>query len=112
MAINKSVPRNHLCDAHGWTTIHVLQKQLSICTHTVVSGKIQIQKGPAFFRNVQSFVDYSMEKSIRYNFLIDLENILHKLSSDYSFNMCFSRRFPYIDGPSFPPYKPLQNIHF
>ena len=25
-----------------------------------------------------------MERSIRYNFLIDLENIQHKLSSDYS----------------------------
>ena len=33
---NKSVPRNHLIDAHKWTTIHVLQKQLSICTHTIV----------------------------------------------------------------------------
>ena len=33
---NKSVPRNHLSDAHKQTTIHVLQKQLSICTHTVV----------------------------------------------------------------------------
>ena len=56
---NKSVPRNHLSDAHLWTTIHVLEKQLSICTHTVVitilrtwavraelqySGKIEIQK--------------------------------------------------------------------
>ena len=59
---NKSVPRNHLSDAHKWKTIHVLQKQLSICTHTVVitillawnvraelqySGKIQIQKLPS-----------------------------------------------------------------
>ena len=33
---NKNVPRNHLSDAHKWTPIHVLQKQLSICTHTVV----------------------------------------------------------------------------
>ena len=24
-------------DAHKWTTIHVLQKQLSICAHTVVT---------------------------------------------------------------------------
>ena len=32
----KSVPQNHLSDAHKWTTIHILQKQLSICTHTVV----------------------------------------------------------------------------
>ena len=27
--INKGVPRNHLCDAHQWTTIHVLY-----CIHT------------------------------------------------------------------------------
>ena len=67
----KRVPRNHLSDAHKWTPIHVLQKQLSICTHTVVitillawavraelqySGKIEIQKRPALFRNPQSFV--------------------------------------------------------
>ena len=79
----KSVPRNHLSDAHKWTTIHVLQKQLSICTHTVVitilkawavkaelqySVKIEIQKQPALFRNFQSFVDCSMERSVRYNF--------------------------------------------
>ena len=61
---NENVPRNHLSDAHKWTTIHVLQKQLSICTLTVVialavraelqySGKIEIQKRPALFRNPQ-----------------------------------------------------------
>ena len=33
---DKSVPQNHLSDTNWWTTIHVLQKQLSICTHTVV----------------------------------------------------------------------------
>ena len=32
----KSVPRNHLSDAHKWTTIRVLQKQLSVCAHAVV----------------------------------------------------------------------------
>ena len=32
------------------------------------SGKIEIQKRPALFRNPQSFVDCSMERSIRYNF--------------------------------------------
>ena len=53
-----------------------------------------------------------MERSIRYNFLIDLENIQHKLSSDYSLNIYFSRLFPYIDGPSFSPYIPLQNVDF
>ena len=30
--------------------------------------------------------------------MIDLESIQHKLSSDYSLTICFSRRFPYIDG--------------
>ena len=53
-----------------------------------------------------------MERSIRYNFFIDLESIQHKLSSDYSLNIYSSRRFPYIDSPSFSPYKPLQNVDF
>ena len=53
-----------------------------------------------------------MERSIRYNFFIDLVGIQHKLSSDYSLNICFSRRFPYIDGPSFFPHKPLQHVRF
>ena len=44
--------------------------------------------------------------------MIDLESIQHNLSSDYSLDVCFSRRFPYIDGPSFSPYKPLQNVDF
>ena len=44
--------------------------------------------------------------------MIDLESIQHKLSSDYSLKIYFSRRFPYIDGPSFFPYKPLQNVDF
>ena len=44
--------------------------------------------------------------------MVDLESIQHKLSSDYNLNMCFSRRFPHIDGPSFWPCKPLQNVHF
>ena len=72
------------------------------------SGKIEIRKRPALFRNPQSFVDCSTERSIRYNFLIDLESIQHELSSDYSLNIYFSRRFPYIDGPSFSLYKLLQ----
>ena len=42
-----------------------------------------------------------METSIRHNFFIDLESIQHKLSFDYSLNICFSSRFPYIDGPLF-----------
>ena len=103
----------------------VLQKQLSICTHTVVITiflawavrtailcKIEMQKRPALFRSPQSFVDFSMERSIRYNFLIDLESIQLKLSSDYSLNIYFSCRFPCIDSPSFSLYKPLQNIDF
>ena len=81
---NKSMPRNHLGDAHKWTMTHVLQKQLSTCAHTAVitilykawvikaelqySGKTEIQKRPALFRNPQSFVDCSMKRSIRYNF--------------------------------------------
>ena len=51
-----------------------------------------------------------MERSIKSNFFIDLESIQHKLSSEYSLNVCFSRRFPYIYGPSFSQYKPLQNM--
>ena len=76
------------------------------------SGKIEIQKRPALFRNPQGFVDCSMERSIRYNFFIDLESIQHKLSSDCSLNIYLSRRFAYIDGPSFSPNKPLQNVDF
>ena len=76
------------------------------------SGKIEIQKRPALFRNPQSFVDCSMEGRLGVTFLIDLENIQHKISSEYSSNIYFSRRFPYIDGPSFSPYKPLQNVDF
>ena len=53
-----------------------------------------------------------MERSIRYNFSIDLERIQHNLSSDYSLNIYFLSRFPYIDSPSFSPYKPLQNVDF
>ena len=76
------------------------------------SGKIETQKRPEIFRNPQSFVDCSMEMSIRYNFLIDLESIQHKLSSDYSLNIYFSCRFPFIDSPPFSPYEPLQNVDF
>ena len=44
--------------------------------------------------------------------MIDLESIQHKLSTDYSLTIYFSRRFSYIDGPSFSPYKPLQEVDF
>ena len=43
-------------------------------------------------------------------FLIDLESIQHKLSSDYSLTICFSRRFLHIDGPSFSTYKRLRKV--
>ena len=42
--------------------------------------------------------------------LLILESIQLKLSSDYRLNIYFSRRFPYIDGPSFSPYKPFLGI--
>ena len=45
-------------------------------------------------------------------FFIDLKSIKHKFSSDYGLNIYFSRRFAYIDSPSFSPYKPLQNVDF
>ena len=44
--------------------------------------------------------------------MIDLESIQHKLSSDYILNIYFSLRFPFVDSPSFSPYKPLQNVDF
>ena len=34
------------------------------------------------------------------------------LSFDYSLNIYFSCRFPCIDGLSFSPYQPLQNVNF
>ena len=83
----------------------------SVRTELQCSGKTEIQKRPALFRNSQSFVDCSMERSIRYIFFY-LENIQHKLSSDYGLNIFFSSRFPYICGPSFSLYKPLQNVDF
>ena len=52
------------------------------------------------------------ESSNFYRLLDDLESIQHKLSSDYCLIIYFSRRFPYIDSPSFSPYKPLQNVDF
>ena len=79
---------------------------------SVYSGKIEIQTRPALFRNPQSFVDCSIERPIRYNVLIELQRIQRKLSSDYSLNIHFSRRFPYNDGPPFSQYKPLQNVDF
>ena len=119
------MPRNHLSDAHKWTTIHVLQKQLSICTHTVVITMgclIELNYNTLVklrYRNGQHYSEILKVSSIArwkgrlgITFLIDLENIQHKISSEYSSNIYFSRRFPYIDGPSFFPYKPLQNVDF
>ena len=81
-------------------TVGLRQKQLSICTHTVVitilqgwagraglqySGKIETKiQTASTFPESQSFIDCSMERSIRYNFWIDLGSIQHKLSFDYS----------------------------
>ena len=53
-----------------------------------------------------------MKMLIRCNFLIDLDSTHNKLSSDYSFNICFSCCFPYTDGQSFSQYKPLRIVHF
>ena len=83
---------------------------LELNCNTLVKLRL-LQKRP-LLRNPQSFVDCSMERSIRYNFFIDLESIQHTLSPDYSLNMYFSRRFPHIDSPSFSPYKSLQNVDF
>ena len=95
-----------------YSIVITILKAWAVKAELQYSVKIEIQKRPAQLRNSQSFVDCSIERSIRYNFLIDLESIQHKLSSDYSLNMYFLRRFPYIDGPSFSPYKPLQNVDF
>ena len=67
------------------------------------------------YRNGQHYsgilkVSCSMESRQGIIFLIDLESIQHKLSSDYSLNIYFSRRFPYIDSHHFlrtNPYKIL-----
>ena len=94
-------------------------RNICLCTHAVVitilqvwagraelqySSKIQIQKRPPLFRNLQSFVNCSMKRSIWCNFI---ESIQHKLSSDNGLNACFSHRFPHIDGSSYSLYKLL-----
>ena len=68
---------------------------------------------------INDFCNSSEQRSFIYRLkkkglvdLIDLEGIQDNLSSDYRLNMCFSRRFPCIDGPPISPYKPLQNVHF
>ena len=53
-------------------------------------GKIEVEKRPALFRNPQSFVDCLMERSIGIIFLINLESIQHKLSSENSLNIYIS----------------------
>ena len=71
--------------------MHTNEQRFSItetivyCTHTVMitiiqawavraelqySGKTEIQKQPELFRNPQSFVSCSMERSIRYKFFL------------------------------------------
>ena len=102
------------------TLTHSIWEQFSTLTHTIEANlfslwadgvkvehpaKIQTLDQPEFFQNLQSFADCSMKMLIRYDFLIDLESIHNKLSSDYSLNICFSRRFPCTDGQSFSQYK-------
>ena len=58
---NKSVPRNHLSDVHKWTTIHVLRKQLSICTYTVVRPGFHYTANATTTTQKQS--DYKVEQS-------------------------------------------------
>ena len=106
LRITETIVYLYTCSSDNHLTAWAVRVELQC------SGKTEIQKRPALFRNPQSFVDCSMERSIRYNFFIDLESIQHKQSSDYGLNICFSRRFPCICGPSFSPYKPLQNVDF
>ena len=86
--------------------IHVLQKQLSIFAGTTVitillalagSTEIEysreIQTRLRLFRNLQSFVDCSAERSIRYIFFIHLESIHHKLA--------FFQEFFFRDGKTY-----------
>ena len=57
------------------------------------SGKILKKSFSGIFKG-SSIVRWKGRKGIV--FLVDLESIQHRLSSDYSLNICFSRRFPYI----------------
>ena len=86
------------------------------CVGTRTRERSRIIQNRCFFSVSQMFpllllrlLDRKVDKV---QFFIDLENIQYKLSSDYSLNICFSRRFRYIDGPSFSPYKPSQNVRF
>ena len=88
---------------------HITETQ-SICIHnrnTLVNFRYKNgQHFPGIFPG--SLADCSMEKSIKYNFFIDLESIQHKLLSEYSLNV--SRTVTLV--VNFSPYKPLQHIHF
>ena len=76
--------------------------ELTVLHQLEYPGKIQKQDKP------ESFFDYSTKMSIRHNVLIDLD----KLSSDYSWNICFSCLLPHTDAQSFSHYKPLKNVQF
>ena len=113
--LKKSVPRNHLSDAHKWTTIHVSQKQLSLLhiqywQPSYKLGLLELNCNTLVklkYRKVQHYSGILKVSSIARRkgrgiiFLTDLESIQHKLSSDYSLNIYFSRCFTYTDGRSF-----------
>ena len=90
--------------------------------HLISSGLLELNCNTLLklrYRNGQHYSEILKVSSIaRWKsrkgiiFSIDLENIQHRLSSDYSLDIYFSRRFPYIDGPSFSLYKLLQNVDF
>ena len=125
------MPRNHVNDAHKWTTTQRITETIvylysySTHNHLISLGclselncntllKLSYRNGQHYSGILKaSSIARCFERSIRYNFfLIDLESIQHKLSSDYSLNIYFSRCFPCIDGPSFSWYQLLQNVDF
>ena len=116
----KSVPRNHLSDAHKWTTIHncrfvhitvlITILLLELNCNTLLKLRYRNDQYYSGILKVSSIARWKSREGIIV--LIDLESIQHKLSSDYSLDVYFLRRFPYIDGPSFSPYEPFQNVDF
>ena len=61
--------------------------------------KIQIKEWLALFQNLQSSVDCSMERLIRYKFS-DLESIQHKISSDHHYTFIISQLWSRTPGTS------------
>ena len=101
-----------------------ITETLSISTHAVYmtilqawAGRAELQYSGKFRnRNGQHFSGIFKVSSIarRYGimFFIDLDFDFAFNISSHGLSTCFSRRFPYIDGPPFSPYKPLQNVNF